>query len=183
MVVVGCRGLGAVSRWLLGSVTADLIRHAHSPVVVVHGEQESLPSAGTAPVVVGIDGSPASENALAFAFDEASRRGVPLVAVHAWGDVDGEPLPGSQWENLRVLAEERVAERLAGWGERYPDVVIQREVVLDRPAHHLLQRSRTAQLTVVGSRGRGGFAGLLLGSVSKSVAEAAETPVVVVPQS
>ncbi|WP_234800082.1 universal stress protein [Mycolicibacterium diernhoferi] len=182
MVVVGRRGMGAVSRWLLGSVTSALIRHARSPVVVVHDEDaESLPAAGTAPVVVGLDGSPASENALAFAFDEASWRAAPLVVVHAWGDADGEPLPGSQWERLRVLAEERVAERLAGWGEQYPDVLVHRDVVLDRPAHHLLQQSRTAQLTVVGSRGRGGFKGLLLGSVGKSVVEGAQTPVVVVP--
>ncbi len=182
MVVVGRRGTGAVSRLLMGSVTSALIRYAHNPVVVVHGaDAESLPAPDTAPVVVGMDGSPTSENALAFAFDEASRRGAPLVVVHAWGDVEGEPLPGSQWEQLRVLAEERVAERLAGWGEQYPDVLVHRDVVLDRPAHHLLQQSPTAQLTVVGTRGRGGFKGLLLGSVSKSVVEGAQTPVVVVP--
>ncbi|AKS33853.1 universal stress protein [Mycolicibacterium goodii] len=180
LVVVGCRGLGPIGRRLLGSVTAGLIRHARCPVAVIHHESRAAAMATTAPVVVGIDGSPASEKALAFAFDEASRRGAPLLAVHAWSDAQVAGYPGVPWDDLRVQAEERLAERLAGWRERYPDVHVQREVVLDRPDRRLLKRSQIAQLTVVGSHGRGGFVGLLLGSVSTSVAEAAERPVVVV---
>ncbi len=180
LVVVGCRGLGPIGRRLLGSVTAGLIRHAHCPVAVIHDEAKGAALATTAPVVVGVDGSPSSEKALAFAFDEASRRGAPLLAVHAWSDANVAGYPGVQWDDLRVQAEECLAERLAGWQERYPDVHVRREVVLDHPDRRLLKRSEIAHLTVVGSHGRGGFLGLLLGSVSTSVAEAAERPVVVV---
>lgn len=180
LLVVGCRGLGPIGRRLLGSVTAGLIRHARCPVAVIHGESKASAIATTAPVVVGVDGSPASEKALEFAFDAASRRGAPLLAVHAWSDANVAGYPGVRWDDLRVQAEESLSERLAGWQERYPDVHVRREVVLDRPDRRLLKRSEIAQLTVVGSHGRGGFAGLLLGSVSTSVAEAAERPVVVV---
>jgi nucleotide-binding universal stress UspA family protein len=179
MIVVGCRGLGAIGRRLLGSVSWGLIHHANCPVAVIHDEDPLMPTPAMAPVVVGIDGSPASESATAIAFDEASRRGVELVAVHAWSDFAVSELPGIEWSDVEKQAEETLAERLAGWQERYPDVTIRRVVVLDRPAHQLLEQSESAQLTVVGSHGRGGFAGMLLGSVSSAVAESARMPVMV----
>ena len=179
LVVVGCLGLGAIARRLLGSVSAALVHHAHCPVAVIHDDEPLMPTAAMAPVVVGIDGSPASEVATAIAFDEASRRGVELVAVHAWSDNSAYELPGLEWSTLEAQAEEALAARLAGWQERYPDVTVRRVVVLDRPAHQLLKQSDSAQLTVVGSHGRGGFAGMLLGSVSSSVAQSARTPVIV----
>jgi nucleotide-binding universal stress UspA family protein len=83
MIVVGCRGLGAIGRRLLGSVSSGLVHHAHCPVAIIHDEDPMMPYPAKAPVVVGIDGSPASEQATAIAFEEASRRGVDLVAVHA----------------------------------------------------------------------------------------------------
>jgi nucleotide-binding universal stress UspA family protein len=179
LVVVGCRGLGAIARRLLGSVSTSLVHHAHCPVAVIHDEEPLMPTGAMAPIVVGIDGSPASELATAIAFDEASRRGVELVAVHAWSDNSAYELPGLEWSTLEAQAEEALAERLAGWAERYPDVTVRRVVVLDRPAHQLLKQSESAQLTVVGSHGRGGFAGMLLGSVSAAVAESARMPVIV----
>jgi nucleotide-binding universal stress UspA family protein len=179
MIVVGCRGLGAIERRLLGSVSWGLLHHAHCPVAVIHDEDPLMPTPAKAPVVVGIDGSPASEAATALAFEEASRRGVELVAVHAWSDFAALELPGIDWSDVEKRAEEALAERLAGWQERYPDVTIQRVVVADRPAHQLLAWSESAQLTVVGSHGRGGFAGMLLGSVSSAVAESARMPVIV----
>jgi nucleotide-binding universal stress UspA family protein len=179
MMVVGCRGLGAIGRRLLGSVSWGLIHHANCPVAVIHDEDPLMPTPAMAPVVVGIDGSPASESATAIAFDEASRRGVELVAVHSWSDFAVAELPGIEWSALEKQANETLAERLAGWQERYPDVTVRRVVVLDRPAHQLLEQSESAQLTVVGSHGRGGFAGMLLGSVSSAVAEAARMPVIV----
>jgi nucleotide-binding universal stress UspA family protein len=75
---------------------------------------------------------------------------------------------------------ELLAERLAGWQEQYPDVRIQRRIVCDRPARWLVDESEHSQLAVLGSRGRGGFAGMLLGSVSTAVAEAAKCPVLVI---
>jgi nucleotide-binding universal stress UspA family protein len=179
MIVVGCRGLSAIGRRLLGSVSSGLILHAHCPVAVIHDEDPLMPTPAVAPVVVGIDGSPASESATALAFDEASRRGVELVAVHAWSDFAVSELPGIEWSDVEKQAEETLAERLAGYQERYPDVTVRRVVVLDRPAHQLLEQSESAQLTVVGSHGRGGFAGMLLGSVSSAVAESARMPVIV----
>jgi nucleotide-binding universal stress UspA family protein len=179
MMVVGARGLGAISRRLVGSVSSGLVHHAHCPVAVIHDEDPLMPTPAMAPVVVGIDGSPASEAATAIAIDEASRRGVELVAVHAWSDYGAYALPGVTWSDMQKDAEEILAERLAGWQERYPDVTVRRVVVPDRPAHQLLEQSESAQLTVVGSHGRGGFAGMLLGSVSTAVAESARTPVIV----
>ena len=179
MIVVGCRGLGAIGRRLMGSVSWGVVHHAHCPVAVIHDEDPLMPTPAVAPVVVGIDGSPASEAATALAFEEASRRGVELVAVHAWSDFAVAELPGVEWSDLETQAEEALAERLAGWQERYPDVAVRRVVVVDRPARQLLEQSEFAQLTVVGSHGRGGFAGMLLGSVSSAVVESARMPVIV----
>jgi nucleotide-binding universal stress UspA family protein len=181
MVVVGCRGLGAIGRRLLGSVSSGLVHHAHCPVAVIHDEDPLMTyPVAQAPVVVGIDGSPASESATAIAFDEASRRGVELVAVHAWSDITVYEFPDVEWlARVKQQAEETLAERLAGWQERYPDVSVRRIVARDRPSHELVEQSESAQLVVVGSHGRGGFAGMLLGSVSAAVAESARMPVIV----
>jgi nucleotide-binding universal stress UspA family protein len=180
-VVVGCRGLGAIGRRLLGSISWGLVHHAHCPVAVIHDEDPLMPyPVGQAAVVVGIDGSPASESATAIAFDEASRRGAELVAVHAWSDVTDYEIPDVAWSTkMRERAEETLAERLAGWQERFPDVSVRRVVTHDRPSHALVEQSESAQLVVVGSHGRGGFAGMLLGSVSAAVAESARMPVLV----
>ena len=179
MVVVGSRGKGALGRLVLGSVSDALIHHARGPVTVVHTRRSHLPDTA-APILLGIDGSPASEDATAVAFEEAERRGVDLVAVHVWGDLSGLPLQGEEWRGHRQQAEEVLSERLAGWQQRYPDVRISRHVEFDEPAHHLVDRSRTAQLVVLGSHGRGGFAGMLLGSVSSAVARSVDIPVTVV---
>lgn len=178
LIVVGCRGLGKLKRLLLGSTTTTLLHHARCPVAVVHDEPEADENPD-APVVVGIDASPASEGAIALAFDQASRRGVGLVAVHTWLDMPDFQLDLPA-EELAAEADVQLAQRLAGWGERYPDVAVERVVVPDDPAHRLVEESRRAQLLVVGSHGRGGFTGLLLGSVSNAVAQGAFAPVIVV---
>jgi nucleotide-binding universal stress UspA family protein len=134
LIVVGCRGLGAIGRRLLGSVSSGLVHHAHCPVAVIHDEDPMVPHPSKAPVVVGIDGSPASEQATAIAFEEASHRGVDLVAVHAWSDFSAFELPPAEWEDLEKNVEEGLAKWLAGWRKGYPDVDVRRVVVLDRPA-------------------------------------------------
>ena len=179
MIVAGSQGLGAVGRLLLGSVTTGLVHYAHCPVAVIHSDEGAAPDPG-APVVLGIDGSPASEAATALAFDEASRRGVGLVALHVWSDVGVFPILGMDWHDREKEAQEVLAERLAGWQERYPDVHVERKLFCDKPSEWLLKESERAQLVVVGSRGRGGFPGMLLGSVSSAVAQSARVPVLVV---
>jgi nucleotide-binding universal stress UspA family protein len=180
LVVIGDRGLGGVTGLLLGSVAVALAAHAECPVVVVRGDAETPDP--SAPVVVGVDGSPASEAALAFAYEAASVRNVPLVAVHTWWDLLVDPVmaPLLDWDAIENDEREVLAERLAGWGEKHPDVRVQRLVARDRPAHALVEQSLRAQLVVVGSRGRGNVAGLVLGSVSHAVLHRAHCPVAVV---
>jgi nucleotide-binding universal stress UspA family protein len=181
MIVVGARGFDGFGWHMLGSVSAGLLHHAHCPVTIVRDPE----SAGReihddAPVVVGIDGSRASEAATALAFEEASRRRVPLVALHAWSDVGVFPILGMDWHVYRDEGDEVLGERLAGWQEIYPDVQVHRRLVCDVPARWLVNESDSAQLVVLGSRGRGGFDGLHLGSVSSAVAQSARVPVIVV---
>ena len=179
MIVAGSQGLGALGRLLLGSVTTALLHHAHCQVAVIHADEDMAPDLN-APVLVGIDGSPASEAAIALAFDEASRRGVELAALHAWSDVGVFPMLGMDWRDSEAKGQEILAERLAGWQEQYPDVHVKRLIFCDKPSRWLLKEAERAQLVVVGSHGRGGFAGMLLGSVSSRVAQSATVPVVVV---
>jgi nucleotide-binding universal stress UspA family protein len=180
MMVVGCRGEGAFGRVPFGSVSTGLVNYAHCPVAVVRDE---APQPARAPVLVGIDGSPASELATEIAFDEALRRGVDLVALHAWSDVSMSEVQGLDFAAMEVQAQQALAKWLTRWQQRYPDVTVRRVVVCDQPARQLVEHSESAQLVVVGSNGRGGFTGMLLGSVSTAVAHAARTVVIVARES
>jgi nucleotide-binding universal stress UspA family protein len=179
MIVVGSSGRGLLARGLLGSVSSTVVRHANCPVAVIRDEDVPDPRHG--PVLVGMDGSPASELATAIAFDQASRRGVDLVALHAWSDMAVLELPAFDWEAVAAEAERSLAETLAGWQERYPDVTVRRLLVRDLPAQQLIEQSQAmqAQLVVVGSHGRGGLTGLILGSVSNTVLHSVQVPVIV----
>ena len=100
MIVVACRGRGELTSRLLGSVASALVHHADCPVAVIHDEDPLMPHPAQAPVLVGIDGSPASELATDIAFDEASRRGVDLVAMHAWSDAGEPEFPGMDFSTI-----------------------------------------------------------------------------------
>jgi nucleotide-binding universal stress UspA family protein len=179
-VVLGDRGLGGFTGLLVGSVAVQVSAHAASPVLVARGTQRV-----TGPVVVGVDGSPHSLDATAFAADEAVLRKTDLVAVHAWrGPVStgpGDMLPLVYDRELVSEEETRVlVEATAGLAERYPDLLVGHQVVRDRAASTLIAKSQYAQLVVVGARGRGGFTGLLLGSVSQALLHHAGCPVAII---
>ncbi|GAA1226865.1 universal stress protein [Prauserella halophila] len=183
-VVIGSRGLGGFTGMLVGSVAVALAAHAHSHVVVVRGKRHDDPPPTAGPVVVGVDGSEQAEQALSYAFDAAKQRGVPLVAAHTWNDViatEGPyayPFPTDLTE-AEAAGRKLLADTLAPWRERYPDVGVQEAVETGRPVRALLRHAEDAQLVVVGTRGRGGFAGMLLGSTSQALVIHAPCPVVV----
>lgn len=184
MLVVGSRGQSAIRRVLLGSVSVGVLQRALCPVAVIHDEDQSPARSAHAPVLVGIDGSPTSELATDIAFDEASRRRVDLVALHAWSDLTelGPPAMGwspAEWLEIHEREDQVLADWLDAWQKRYPAVAVRRVVVGGQPAHALVENAESAQLVVVGSRGRGGFAGMLLGSVSRAVVNSAPMPVIV----
>ncbi|WP_280501503.1 universal stress protein [Nocardia farcinica] len=181
MIVVGSRGLGAFKRGLLGSVSTSVTRHAKCPVTVVHETPTGVARewAGK-PILVGVDGTENSVGAVEYAFDAACRRGVPLVALHSWSDTSSLELGIVDWESIAADEEALLAERLAGFGERYPDVEVRRIVVANRPVRSLLDASADAQQVVVGSHGRGGFTGMLLGSTSNALIHTVECPITVI---
>ena len=178
ILVVGRRGRVSLGDALLGSASTAMIHRACCPVAVIHDDFLAEEPPLDAPVVVGIDGSRASELATAIAFDEASWRGVELVALHASSDSDPSGIREREWAHIEPRASEALAERLAGGRERYPDVRVRCAVVAGRPAHHLIELAKTAQLVVVGSHG-GEFTGLQVGSVSSAVVQMTHTPVIV----
>ncbi len=179
MVVLGSRGHGALSSAILGSTVAHVASHAHCPVIVTQ--------AGTVadgPIVVGVDGSEASQQVVGWAMDQASRHGLAVDVLHAYtipvypGVVPYVP-PAEVTRSTREMERRIAAETLAGWRERYPDVVVTTEVQLGRPAPMLVAATERASLTVVGSRGRGAFLGMLLGSTSQSLLQHAAGSVAV----
>ncbi|MFC5291302.1 universal stress protein [Actinokineospora guangxiensis] len=180
-LVLGNRGLGGFRGLLAGSLALALAAHAHSPVVVVRG---SAPE--QAPVVVGVDHTPAADGVLAFAFDEAAHRRVPLRAVHTWLDIEyfggAVPLPYLvDWEGIQQEEDTVLAERLARWTEKYPDVPVTRRVARGRAAGALVGDSEGAQLLVVGSHFHNPFAGVTAGATAQAVLHHSSCPVAVVP--
>ena len=182
-VVVGSHGTGRFGRLLIGSVGGRVAEHAPCPAVVVRGERTD------GRVVVGLDTSLHSEPALDYGFGYADAHGVPLVALHVYtigafvypiAPYPVPPYPVAE-EMARIRAEAlRTAEHSLGkWTEKYPDVDVRVETAEGPAAHELVEASRTAGLLVVGTRGHGGLAGMLLGSVSHAVLRHAFCPVAI----
>lgn len=188
MLVVGSRGLGELTGGIVGSVSSAVAVHAPCPVVVVKGLPEPGEPARDGPVVIGVDGTPTSEPAIAAAMEEASLRNADVTAVHAWTDVDlssttfgdRETCLPVNWSAVEAQEHVVLAERMAGWKEQFPDVGIRRVVVQDRPVRELAAIAIDAQLMVVGSRGRGGFKGMLLGSTSRALLHLVDCPLMIV---
>jgi nucleotide-binding universal stress UspA family protein len=185
LVVVGHSGRGGAA---LGSVAGYVASHASSPVIVHRPITVARHESTRRPVMVGVDSSVLSAAAVEFALDEAALRRADLTAVYVWTHPRGAEPAGLHpvaydYAEARAEAERMLAEQVGGSLAAHPDVRLTREVI------HSLDSSRTlldfsghAQLIVVGSRGRGGIAGLLLGSVSQVLINHAACPVAVVRQ-
>jgi nucleotide-binding universal stress UspA family protein len=175
LLVVGNRGAGGLTNLLMGSVSQQVATHAAVPVVVVRGRSAAVDG----PVVAGVDGSASGDAALGLAFAAARARGAEVVAIRT--HLSPPTLPPDNVYPGEVHAQERAAleASLAAWREQYPDVKVEALVTAGRAAKVLIGVSHTAQLVVVGSRGHGGFAGLLLGSVGQQLMHHAECPVLI----
>lgn len=181
-IVVGSRGLTAREDFAMGSTSAGVVEHSTCPVIVITPRTPERPAGG--PVVLAADGSPNADPAAAFAFTEAGRRGVAVRAVHS---VEVPKLPGSSRFDLDTLAEAVIAEdeklvtdALAPHQSQHPDVPMELVLVAGEPAATIAGEADGAGLLVTGSRGHGGFAGLLLGSVSRRLLQTAPCAVAVV---
>lgn len=192
LIVVGARGHGGFAGLSIGSVAAQVAAYAHTPVIVVRESKGAV----NGPVVVGVDGSAQSDAALGFAFEEAQARGVSVVAIYSWWTLPSwdlvarQPImPGTGDPSVdndiirqaRADADRVLAESLANWSPKFPAVAVDARAEQSmNPSYTLIEASRDASLVVVGSRGRGGFAGLVLGSVGRDLVGHALCPVAVV---
>ncbi|MGB3829709.1 MAG: universal stress protein [Ornithinimicrobium sp.] len=183
VIVVGRHGRGRLAEAVLGSTSAQVATHAEAPVVVV---DDHAPPRSNGEVVVGVDGSAANRAAIEYGFQAAERGNGMVVAVYAWqlNLPEHVTLPWMSKEGMRglVQSQERMLhEVLCGWAQRFPDVHVRYVVSRQHAVDRLTQEARSARLLVVGGRGRGGFAGLLVGSVSRGILHRAHPcPVVIV---
>lgn len=190
MLVMGSRGLGGLSGLVMGSVSAAVVSHAECPVVVVRKDNDVTETNKYGPIVVGVDGSEVSRKAIEIAFREAQARQAPLRAVHAWSDAQFHTSyvsvveAQSQMDQLIEDHERLLTSELAPLMEKYPEVEVEEIVERERPIYSLKEAAEGAQLLVLGSHGRGGFKGMLLGSTSRALLQYAPCPMMVVrPQS
>lgn len=179
LMVVGGRGMGGVTGLLLGSTAHGVVAHADCPVVVLP-DDAAVRARDRESVVVGIVGR-GDEDVLAFAFGEAAARRTDLVAVHAWQDAVLETSfrstgPLVDWAGVAAEEERVLAEALAGWADKEPDVVVREVVVREKAARALVEAGLTAQLLVVGHHRRRS-----LGSTTYGTLHRAPCPVAVVP--
>lgn len=179
-IVLGALGHGGFAGMLLGSVSQHVARHATCPVVTVREPADPR----TERVVVGVDDSKGSQDALEFALQRAQGSGGEVVAIHAWraaalhGAGVTLPLPEDATQQ-QGLHQDRLEEWLAPWRQKSPSVSLTAEAIPGHAGRALIDASEHAALVVVGSRGRGAFAGLLLGSVSQTLIHHGRCPVAV----
>lgn len=186
MIVLGSRGLGGLSGMVMGSVSAAVVSHAQCPVVVVREDNHVTEANKYGPVVVGVDGSDVSAKATDFAFAEAQARKTRLIAVHTWMDMQvqaslaGLAAAQQEWNAVEDEQTQLLHDRLEPFLEKYPEVEVEMVITRDRPIRALVDAAAGAQLLVVGSHGRGGFRGMLLGSTSRALLQSSPCPLVVV---
>jgi nucleotide-binding universal stress UspA family protein len=182
-LVLGSHGAGGFSTLVAGSTTMYVATHADCVVVAV---PSTAPTSEARGVVVGVDGSAVSDAAIGYAFRHASELGDPLTAVHAWFEPLTSTIVGSalpvRTDPVGFTRDQQIllAESLAGWSEKYPDVEVHRRVVHGHPVRALVESAARSRLLVVGCRGHGTMRSILLGSVSHGVLHLATSPVAVV---
>ncbi|MCQ4621429.1 universal stress protein [Corynebacterium sp. CCUG 71335] len=184
MIVMGSRGLGGLSGMVLGSVSAAVVSHASCPVVVVRDDNAVTEDTKYGPLVVGVDGSEVSVKATQVAFEEAQARGAELIAVHTYMD-NSSPAAGAivtedQLQQVDQQRAKKLEDALSSFSAEFPDVAVRKVVTRDRPVRALVEQAQGAQLLITGSHGRGGFKGMLLGSTSRALLQAAPCPMMVV---
>lgn len=186
VTVLGPHGAGQLSGVLFGSVAARVASHGQGRIVIArppHENRDGQPGA----VLLGFDGSNAARAAAGFAFEEAGLRDVPLEVIHTWKDQPLRRASASYPLNINTDAiyereRQMLTTQLTDWRTRYDHVAVRVRVVRGQPAAALLQAARAdpVQLIVVGTRGRGGMTGLLLGSTSQAILAHAPCAVAVV---
>jgi len=169
LVVVGTHGLGGISGLIIGSTGVELAARASSPIVVVRGRPADEIER-TAPVLVGYDGSPASDLAITAGFEHAIVHDRLVSLVHV------SPSGGESGHIMR-----RMVDVAATWHRAHPEIDVNTREANGHPAGVLTEASQDAALVVVGSRGRGGFRGLALGSVSQALLHHAKCPLMALP--
>jgi nucleotide-binding universal stress UspA family protein len=182
MLVLGSAGTSEMRAMFVGSDVVRVANHARCPVVVWRDKPDGELSDGL-PVVVGVDGSALSDVAVAHAFEFASLFRVPVIAVHAWSEQSGLGYAESRrfmnWSTLEQRETAVMAEALAGWGEKFPDVDVERIVERGSARAALLLHSADAQLVVLGSHGHSSIMGALLGSTTQNLMHHARCPVLI----
>lgn len=181
LTVVGSRGHRPITSAVIGSVAYVVCAHAHSPVVVVRGDLNALDGG---PVVVGYDGSAAAARAVDFAAQRAVDTDRELQVVAAWF---ADPGFGATLavmhdfrDNLQREAKDSLHTEAVRIRAAHPGLTVTEVVRAGHPAGELIQQAEHASLLVAGTRGHGGFAGLLLGSVGHELLAAASCPVAVI---
>ena len=184
LLVVGARGLGGFRGLLLGSVSQHCLHHASSPVAVVP-DQDAAAEDEARRVIVAVDGSDTAERALRWAVAEADVRGVPLVVLNAWHP----PYVGAEYAvavdpTIFEQSSEQVIDQAIASCDRgdaaIEDLAVERVSAEGAPAQVILETATPEDLVVMGARGIGGFAGMVLGSVTNHVTRHAPCPVIVV---
>lgn len=182
MVVLGATGASAVRSFFVGSTALHVANRATCPVTVWRGTAESALT-DNRPVVVGVDGSSLSNNAVVQAFEFADLVGAPLIAVHSWRGSSALGAGGTgsvvDWKAVESERSALLSEAVAGMPERYPDVAVTHVIEQGNAAQVLATHAQDAQLIVVGSHGRGPRVGALMGSTSQNLLHHARCPVTI----
>ncbi|MEV1170557.1 universal stress protein [Nonomuraea sp. NPDC049784] len=184
LVVLGSRGMGGFEDLRVGSAAVQVPAHCARPVVVVRPAAEPMDQGGVR-IVVGVDGSPASQAAFGFALQEAALRGGTVRAICGWWDPGALPgpdqLPFVDAAMMRAGAEARFQEAVPLLTAKYPDVPVTTEFVAERPPRAIVESAKAATLLVLGRRGLDSRPGTLLGAVTQAALSEVHCPVAVTP--